>query len=109
MDGPALSPRELLILEQIEAELGNDQELERELRTMRPATWARLRRTLVARPRMVVAALACCLAFSFGLLGLAVALDEPALLVAVVAAWVVLLALLTAAARRHRRRRGRHG
>ncbi|MFJ1796307.1 hypothetical protein [Kitasatospora griseola] len=107
MDGPALSPRELLILHQIEAELGSDLELERELRTMRPARLARLRRSLVAKPRSVVAVIACCLAVSFGLLGLAVALRAPALLVAVVAAWGTALAVLLALARFTRRARNR--
>ncbi|MFD7643465.1 hypothetical protein ACFV4P_22755 [Kitasatospora sp. NPDC059795] len=107
MDGPALSPRELLILHQIEAELGSDLELERELRTMRPARLARLRRSLVARPRSVVVVIACCLALSFGLLGLAVALRVPVLLVAVVAAWGTALAALMAVAHFTRRARGR--
>ncbi|MFF4343696.1 hypothetical protein ACFY00_27640 [Kitasatospora sp. NPDC001540] len=108
MEGPALSPRELLILQQIEAELGSDQELERELRTMRPARAARLRRALVARPWIVVTAISCCLALSFGLLALAVALDEPALLLAVLASWAaVLVVLMTVAAHLHRRRRTR--
>ncbi|KDN87943.1 hypothetical protein [Kitasatospora cheerisanensis] len=105
MDGPALSPRELVILQQIEAELGSDLELERELRTMRPARLARLRRSLVARPRSVVVVIACCLALSFGLLGLAVALRAPVLLVAVVAAWGTTLAALMILA--HLARRGR--
>ncbi|MFF0393415.1 hypothetical protein ACFYS8_32665 [Kitasatospora sp. NPDC004615] len=107
MDGPALSPRELLILHQIEAELGSDLELERELRTMRPARMARLRRSLVARPRSVVVVIACCLAVSFGLLGLAVALRAPMLLVAVVAAWGTALAALMALAHFCRRARNR--
>ncbi|MFC8721428.1 hypothetical protein [Kitasatospora sp. NPDC057198] len=106
MDGPALSPRELLILQQIEAELGSDQELERELRTMRTARIARLRRTLVARPWIVVAVISCCLAVSFGLLAMAVALDEPALLLGVVISWaVVLVVLVVVAAHLHRRGR----
>ncbi|MFD8595664.1 hypothetical protein ACFV1L_11730 [Kitasatospora sp. NPDC059646] len=107
MDGPALSPRELVILQQIEAELGSDLELERELRTMRPARLARLRRSLVARPRSVVVVIACCLALSFGLLGLAVALRSPVLLVAVVAAWGTALAALMILARLARRGRDR--
>ncbi|MFD7733770.1 hypothetical protein ACFV6F_25740 [Kitasatospora phosalacinea] len=108
MDGPALSPRELLILQQIEAELGSDQELERELRTMRTARAARLRRTLVARPWIVVAVISCCLAVSFGLLAIAVALDEPALLLAVVVSWAaVLVVLMMVAAHLHRRGRTR--
>lgn len=107
MEGPALSPRELLILQQIEIELGSDQELERELRTMRPMRWARLRRAVVARPRAVVAVIACCLAVSFGLLGLAVALRAPALLVAVVTAWSAVLAVLMVLAHRLRHGRGR--
>ncbi|QKW23664.1 hypothetical protein HUT16_35270 [Kitasatospora sp. NA04385] len=106
MDGPALSPRELLILQQIEAELGSDQELERELRTMRTARMARLRRTLVARPWIVVAVISCCLAVSFGLLAMAVALDEPALLLAVVISWAVVLVVLVVVAT-HLHRRGR--
>ncbi|MFJ1753481.1 hypothetical protein [Kitasatospora sp. NPDC088134] len=107
MDGPALSARELLILQQIEAELGNDQELEHALRTMRLPRTARLRRALAARPRIVAVALACCLILSFGLLGLAVALNAPVLLGAVVTAWVVLLATLTVTAGVRRRRRRR--
>ncbi|BAJ26280.1 MULTISPECIES: hypothetical protein [Kitasatospora] len=106
MDGPALSPRELLILQQIESELGSDQELERELRTMRPARLARLRRTLVARPWIVVAVISCCLAVSFGLLALAVVLNQPVLLLAVVIGWAVVLVMLTVVAT-HLRRRGR--
>lgn len=106
MDGPALSPRELLILQQIEAELGSDQELERELRTMRTARMARLRRTLVARPWIVVTVISSCLAVSFALLALAVVWDQPVLLLAVVVGWAAVLAMLMVVAT-HLRRRGR--
>ncbi|MFJ5228352.1 hypothetical protein ACIQBJ_00490 [Kitasatospora sp. NPDC088391] len=95
------------MLQQIEAELGNDQELEHALRTMRLPRTARLRRALAAKPRIVVVTLACCLALSFGVLGLAVTLNAPVLLGAVMTAWVVLLAALTVTARVRRRRRRR--
>ncbi|MEU5388814.1 hypothetical protein [Kitasatospora cineracea] len=104
MEGPALSPRELLILEQIEAELGSDQELERELRTMRTARMARLRRTLVARPWLMVVVISGCLAVSFTLLALAVVLNEPVLLLAVVVGWAVVLVMLMLVAMQLRRR-----